>query len=161
MRRNLFTAFLLALLPLHAAAADPVQRQVAGNRTTENVPEVPADLLERLDRYQNTRGASLAGWTREGCLLVSTRFAETAQATRVGQRRIRTTAAGNRRRRQLDLAVPHPLEFFGIAGAPLLASLSCAAAGSAISAAMKANANVRMVNLPHPAISDMFCMTLL
>ena len=83
MRHNLFTAFLLALLPLQAAAADPVQRQVAGNRTTENVPEVPADLLERLDRYQNTRGASLAGWTREGCLLVSTRFAETAQAHRV------------------------------------------------------------------------------
>ena len=54
MRHNLFTAFLLALLPLQAAAADPVQRQVAGNRTTENVPEVPADLLERLDRYQNT-----------------------------------------------------------------------------------------------------------
>ena len=47
------------------------------------MPAVPAELLERLNRYQNTRGASLAGWTRDGCLLVSTRFAETAQAHRV------------------------------------------------------------------------------
>ena len=85
MKQSLPTLLLAALLPLHATAADTgkVQRQVAGNRTTENVPEVPAQLLERLDRYQNTRGASLAGWTREGCLLVSTRFAETAQAHRV------------------------------------------------------------------------------
>jgi hypothetical protein len=85
MKQPLLATFLAALLPLQASAADAagVQRQVAGNRTTENVPEVPASLLERLDRYQNTRGASLAGWTRDGCLLVSTRFAETAQAHRV------------------------------------------------------------------------------
>jgi len=85
MRPPLIVTLLVALLPLQSVAADTaqVQRQVAGNRTTENVPEVPADVVERLDRYQNTRGASLAGWTREGCLLVSTRFAETAQAHRV------------------------------------------------------------------------------
>ncbi|WP_052631412.1 prolyl oligopeptidase family serine peptidase [Pseudoxanthomonas suwonensis] len=85
MRQPLLAVLLFALLPVQAPAADTgkVQRQVAGNRTTENVPEVPAELLERLDRYQNTRGASLAGWTRDGCLLVSTRFAETAQAHRV------------------------------------------------------------------------------
>ena len=74
-------------LPLagYAAAAPEVIRTEQGNRITENVPEIPAELIERLDRYQNTRGASFAGWTREGCLLITTRFAETAQAHRVCQ----------------------------------------------------------------------------
>jgi dipeptidyl aminopeptidase/acylaminoacyl peptidase len=62
-----------------------VERKVVGNRTTENVPEIPADLVERLNRYQNTRGANVAGWTADDCLLVSTRFAETAQVHRVCQ----------------------------------------------------------------------------
>ena len=85
MRPPSSIVLLAALLAPHVAAAPAtgIERQVAGNRTTENVPAVPADLLERLDRYQNTRGASLAGWTGDGCVLVSTRFAETAQAHRV------------------------------------------------------------------------------
>ncbi|QNP42115.1 S9 family peptidase [Lysobacter terrestris] len=64
---------------------DGVVREEVGNRVSENIPAIPAELLERLNRYQNTRGANLAGWTRDGCLLVSTRFAETAQAHRVCQ----------------------------------------------------------------------------
>ncbi|KAB8318320.1 S9 family peptidase [Tolypothrix campylonemoides VB511288] len=67
------------------AQAPAVERVQTGNRVTENVPEIPAELIERLARYQNTRGANLAGWTREGCLLITTRFAETAQAHRVCQ----------------------------------------------------------------------------
>ena len=62
-----------------------VERIEQGNRVTEHVPEMPADLLERLDRYQNTRGAAVDGWTHDGCLLVSTRFAETSQVHRVCQ----------------------------------------------------------------------------
>ncbi len=62
-----------------------VKRDVVGNRTSENIPAIPAELIERLNRYQNTRGASLAGWTKSGCLLISTRFADTAQAHRVCQ----------------------------------------------------------------------------
>ena len=74
-------------LPLssHAATGEAVVRKEQGNRITENVPEIPAELIERLDRYQNTRGASFAGWTKDGCMLISTRFAETAQAHRVCQ----------------------------------------------------------------------------
>jgi hypothetical protein len=53
--------------------------------SARNVPEIPAELIDRLNRYQNTRAASVAGWTRDGCLLISTRFAETAQAHRVCQ----------------------------------------------------------------------------
>ena len=61
----------------------PVERIETGNRITENIPTIPPELIEQLNRYQNTRGASLAGWTKDGCLLVSTRFAETGQAHRV------------------------------------------------------------------------------
>ncbi|MDQ3495258.1 MAG: alpha/beta fold hydrolase [Pseudomonadota bacterium] len=69
------------------AAAQPAQaaRVEQGNRVSENLPEIPADLLERLNRYQNTRGAGVAGWLGNDCLLISTRFAETAQAHRVCQ----------------------------------------------------------------------------
>ncbi|MEO8365314.1 MAG: prolyl oligopeptidase family serine peptidase [Pseudoxanthomonas sp.] len=76
---------MFATLPVFAQSVPHVQRQQQGNRITENVPEIPAELIERLNRYQNTRGASFAGWTKEGCLLISTRFAETAQAHRVCQ----------------------------------------------------------------------------
>ena len=89
-RHSLFLCLTLAFspaLPAAAQAADAARTEVTrleqGNRISENLPQVPAELIEQLNRYQNTRGASLAGWTREGCLLVSTRFAETAQAHRV------------------------------------------------------------------------------
>jgi dipeptidyl aminopeptidase/acylaminoacyl peptidase len=64
-------------------APTPVVREEVGQRMSENVPEIPATLLERLSRYQNTRGASLGGWLVDGSLLVTTRFAETNQAHRV------------------------------------------------------------------------------
>ena len=82
LRTALFAALLTAL---PALAQDQVKREVVGNRTSENIPEIPAELIEQLNRYQNTRGAGVAGWTKEGCLLISTRFAETAQAHRVCQ----------------------------------------------------------------------------
>ena len=83
---RLSVALLAALLPLATfAQTSGIQREVVGNRTSENIPAIPAELIERLNRYQNTRGASVAGWTRDGCLLISTRFAETAQAHRVCQ----------------------------------------------------------------------------
>ncbi len=76
---------MLATVPVLARDATTVQRETVGNRVTENIPEIPADLVERLNRYQNTRGAGFAGWTSDGCALISTRFAETAQAHRVCQ----------------------------------------------------------------------------
>lgn len=86
--RLALTSTVLALACAGAGAAQaqpaaPVERLHQGNRTSENVPPVPAELLERLNRYQNTRGAGFAGWTQDGCALISTRFAETAQAHRV------------------------------------------------------------------------------
>ncbi len=85
----LLTAIALTCaLPLVTQAQvkrEDVVREEQGNRVSENVPAIPAELIETLNRYQNTRGASLAGWTKDGCLLISTRFAETAQAHRVCQ----------------------------------------------------------------------------
>ena len=88
VRCALLTVLLAATLPAFAASearhAD-VKRDVVGNRSSENIPEIPAALVEQLNRYQNTRGASVAGWTRDNCLLIGTRFAETTQAHRVCQ----------------------------------------------------------------------------
>ncbi|HEX4871068.1 MAG TPA: S9 family peptidase [Nevskiaceae bacterium] len=66
---------------LPAAEAPP--RVERGNLVLEGVPEVPAALAERLNQYQQTRSASLEGWLADGSLLITTRFAETAQVHRV------------------------------------------------------------------------------
>ena len=47
-------------------------REEVGTRISENIPPIPAALMEQLNRYQNTRGASVAGWTDAGCLLIGT-----------------------------------------------------------------------------------------
>ncbi|MBC7988579.1 MAG: S9 family peptidase [Luteimonas sp.] len=73
----------LAQAQSDAAPAKAVVRETVGHRISEHVPVVPPALIEKLNRYQNTRGAEFAGWTRDGCLLITTRFAETAQAHRV------------------------------------------------------------------------------
>jgi dipeptidyl aminopeptidase/acylaminoacyl peptidase len=80
----------LGLLLGGAASADDlttsaptVVREEAGQRISENIPAVPPAMLERLGRYQNTRGSSFGGWLADGGMLVVTRFAETNQAHRV------------------------------------------------------------------------------
>jgi dipeptidyl aminopeptidase/acylaminoacyl peptidase len=89
--RHVLAVSVLALAGTSASAQSPaaphdgVVREEVGNRISENIPAIPAELLERLNRYQNTRGAGFAGWTKDGCVLISTRFAETAQAHRVCQ----------------------------------------------------------------------------
>ena len=87
LRRHKLAAALLGLactLPAFAQTAE-VKREEQGNRISENIPAIPQELIDRLNRYQNTRGAGVAGWTKNGCLLISTRFAETNQAHRVCQ----------------------------------------------------------------------------
>src|SRR5688572_22263311 len=85
MRTTLLCLALAAGFAAPAFAAEPaaVPREVVGNRTTENIPAIPAELMERLNRYQNTRGAVFGGWLEDGSMIVSTRFAETAQVHRV------------------------------------------------------------------------------
>ena len=59
------------------AAAPPV-----ANLVVDGVPAVPESILAGLDRYRNTRSASLLGWVDDG-LLIATRFANTTQLHRV------------------------------------------------------------------------------
>jgi len=82
---RLITMMLGAALLAPPVLADTatVERIESGNRISENLPEVPAELVERLNRYQNTRGASFNGWLPDGSLMVSTRFGETSQVHRV------------------------------------------------------------------------------
>jgi dipeptidyl aminopeptidase/acylaminoacyl peptidase len=96
-RKNLASALLglACAIPVFAQTAATnvstnasnanVVRQEQGTRITESIPTIPPELVERLSRYQNTRGAGVAGWTHDGCVLISTRFAETSQAHRVCQ----------------------------------------------------------------------------
>src|SRR5690606_4766372 len=68
---------------LSPAAAEDVQRREEGNLVFESMPEIPQTLLDRLLQYQNTRSASLQGWTSAGHAIITTRFAETNQVHRV------------------------------------------------------------------------------
>jgi dipeptidyl aminopeptidase/acylaminoacyl peptidase len=57
---------------------------VPPNIVTSNVPDVDRSVSERLQRYANTRSASLVGWQGSSAL-VATRFGETTQLHRVSE----------------------------------------------------------------------------
>jgi protease II len=83
MLKHLLIAGALALT-VSLAHAEP-QRIERGNLVLEDVPEIPAEVTARLEQYQNTRGAALAGWLHDGGMLISTRFGDTNQIHRVAQ----------------------------------------------------------------------------
>ncbi len=85
MRITLLTLALLGSTTLFAADLQKVERIETGNRVSENLPAIPVELLDRLDQYQNTRGASFTGWLDNGSMLISTRFGDTAQIHRVSK----------------------------------------------------------------------------
>lgn len=80
-------AFVTALpaFALTPPATPAVQREEVGNRISENIPAPSAELLEQLNRYQNTRGVNFAGWSGNDAILVTTRFGETNQVHVVRQ----------------------------------------------------------------------------
>jgi dipeptidyl aminopeptidase/acylaminoacyl peptidase len=83
----LAAAGLLALSSVAAAEVE-VERRTAnsGNVVLEDVPEIPAEIGEALNRYQNIRSASLAGWTSDGeSIYIETRFGDVSQLHRVDQ----------------------------------------------------------------------------
>lgn len=87
MSLKLLTASaVLALALAGSAQAQPaVQRIERGQLITENVPETPAPVRERLRQYVNTRGASFQDFAPDGGVLIVTRFADAAQVHLVGQ----------------------------------------------------------------------------
>ncbi|MGQ0698146.1 MAG: S9 family peptidase [Panacagrimonas sp.] len=81
--RNLWLvpAFLAAACGV-ARAAEPI-RVEQGNLVLDGIPEIPPAFAERISQYQQTRSANLEGWLPDGGMLITTRFAETAQVHRV------------------------------------------------------------------------------
>jgi hypothetical protein len=69
----------LPALDAAATATEAPARLAKGNLVLEGVPEAPADLKDRLSRYENVRGHSFQDWTGAGGILISTRFADVSQ----------------------------------------------------------------------------------
>jgi len=78
MKKYLFlTIAICASAAFHSAGQT---KKEIGNLVTENIPDIPDELKERLNQYQNTRGASPSSWSPNGdAMLMSTRFGETSQ----------------------------------------------------------------------------------
>lgn len=83
--RTLIVSTILVVLALPALADEP-ERRVAnnGNLVMEDIPEIPADIVAGLNRYQNVRSAAFQSWSADGeSLFVNTRFGDVAQIHRV------------------------------------------------------------------------------
>lgn len=77
---------LILVLPSLTLKADEVERRSANNGQVilENIPAIPTELAEALNRYQNIRSARFAGWTENGKgIYISTRFGAITQLHRV------------------------------------------------------------------------------
>src|SRR5271168_2363681 len=84
MYRLYLSLLLTAALSAYVAAA-ALARVERGNLTFENIPEVPADLTEKLAGYLNARQATPLGWSPKGQLLIATRFGDVDQLHLVEQ----------------------------------------------------------------------------
>jgi dipeptidyl aminopeptidase/acylaminoacyl peptidase len=68
------------------APADTIRHSQAnnGNLIMEDIPQIPAEIVDDLNRFQNVRSAGFRDWTRDGSgVYVSTRFGDVAQVHRV------------------------------------------------------------------------------
>ncbi len=82
MSAKTFTFVITGLLLTLMAPAVVAQqgRTEVGNLVMENIPPIPAELRERMNQYQQVRGASPSTWSPTGdAMLITTRFAETNQ----------------------------------------------------------------------------------
>ncbi|QFT53133.1 alpha/beta fold hydrolase [Microbulbifer sp. THAF38] len=80
--RYLVTAAMLSA----ATVAHGVETRTENNGQLQlqDIPPIPANLVEELDRYQNVRSASFRGWDMEGSgMYISTRFGEVDQLHKV------------------------------------------------------------------------------
>jgi len=82
-RRLIAAAVAVLLLPAVALSADAPARRQVGQLVYDNIPEGSADIREAMRRYSNARSAQFQDWLADGSMLITTRFAETAQLHRV------------------------------------------------------------------------------
>lgn len=70
---------------LTAATAAPIaaERVTRGNLVLESIPEIPAEVSERLSAYENVRSHAFLDWTGDGSILITTRFGDTNQVHEV------------------------------------------------------------------------------
>ena len=75
----------VALLAAGAYAAGVTRTETNnGNLVMEDVPPIPAEIVDDLNRYLNVRGATFAGWQQDSSgVFISTRFADVDQLHRV------------------------------------------------------------------------------
>lgn len=68
---------LIFITSFNIALAQKTER---GNLVMENIPEIPASVIERTNQYQNIRSASLINYAPDGkSMLMTTRFADAPQ----------------------------------------------------------------------------------
>ena len=86
MRYRFTAAFLFFVLAAQFASAAESETTVEirkvnnGQVVLENVPPVPDDLRDRINRYQNTRGATFRDWAKDGQgIYITTRFGNVSQ----------------------------------------------------------------------------------
>ncbi len=71
---------LLSFSIFHLTLSQTPPRKELGNLVMENVPDIPQELMDDLDKWQNARSASVTDWTPDGQgLLITTRFADVPQ----------------------------------------------------------------------------------
>jgi len=81
-RSSLLAFAALIAVPATAQQALVETRQV-GTARLENVPEIPQDIREAVQRYQNYREARFQDWLPDGSMLITTRFGSTFQVHHV------------------------------------------------------------------------------
>ncbi len=85
--KKIVPSFLTAtcLLLAAALAAEPVVRIVNnGNLVMEDIPPIPAAIVDSLNQYQNVRSAGFQDWTADSKgIYISTRFGDVNQIHRV------------------------------------------------------------------------------
>jgi dipeptidyl aminopeptidase/acylaminoacyl peptidase len=80
--KHLVLAGLAAAPSAAFGAATSAVREV-GQLVFDGVPEIPAEVAERMNQYQNVRPSAFRSWARDGGLLIGTKFGEATQIHRV------------------------------------------------------------------------------
>jgi dipeptidyl aminopeptidase/acylaminoacyl peptidase len=78
MSRNYLWLLILAPLWLDSAGA-AAARSEHGNLIFDNIPDLPAELGDKLDAYLSAREATPLGWSPKDQLLITTRFGDVEQ----------------------------------------------------------------------------------
>ncbi len=85
MRLTALSLAVLAVAAAPAIAQDAPERMTEGNLVMENIPEVPAEVRQRLQQYNNVRSAGFSDFAPDGGIYITTRFGETTQIHHVAQ----------------------------------------------------------------------------